>query len=82
MAKYFKDVPQERSGGIVGRTDLVTRAVDLLGRNEDVAFVGLGGVGKSALASRLAREDAVRPRSFFTFTGTRPRPDASPCFMA
>jgi tetratricopeptide (TPR) repeat protein len=60
VAKYFKDVPQERSGGIVGRTDLVTRAVDLLGRNEDVAFVGLGGVGKSALASRLAREDAVR----------------------
>ena len=60
MAKYFKDVPQERSGGLVGRTDLVTRAVDLLRRNEDVAFVGLGGVGKSALASRLVREEAVR----------------------
>ena len=62
MTHYYEGVPRERSGGLVGRADLLTRAVDLLMRDEDVAFVGLGGVGKSALASRLVRNDAVRAR--------------------
>ena len=60
--EYFVDVPPLRSGGLVGRDDLMTRAVDLLIRGEDVAFVGLGGAGKSALASALVRDDTVRAR--------------------
>jgi tetratricopeptide (TPR) repeat protein len=51
-----------RSGGLLGRGDLLTHAVDLLGRDDDVAFAGVGGVGKSALASALVRDDAVRAR--------------------
>ena len=62
MGPHFVGVPPERSGGLVGRTDLLRRAVDLLMREEDVAFIGLGGVGKSALASRLVRVEAVRAR--------------------
>jgi tetratricopeptide (TPR) repeat protein len=31
-------------------------------RDDDVAFAGVGGVGKSALASALVRDDTVRPR--------------------
>jgi tetratricopeptide (TPR) repeat protein len=62
MVRHFVGVPPLRSGGLVGRTDLLRRAVDLLMREEDVAFVGLGGVGKSALASALVRDDAVSAR--------------------
>jgi tetratricopeptide (TPR) repeat protein len=62
VVAHFIGVPPERSGGLVGRTDPLGLAVDLLMREEDVAFVGLGGVGKSALASRLVRVEAVRTR--------------------
>jgi tetratricopeptide (TPR) repeat protein len=67
--EYFVDVPPLRSGGLVGRDDLMARAVDLLIHGEDgihgedVALVGLGGAGKSALASGLVRDESVR--SFF-----------------
>lgn len=59
---HFVGVPPLRSGGLLGRGELLTHAVDLLARDDDVAFVGVGGVGKSALASALVRHDAVRAR--------------------
>lgn len=58
--KHFVGVPPLRRGGLVGRGDLLTRGVDLLMGDDDVAFAGIGGVGKSALASALVRHDTVR----------------------
>jgi tetratricopeptide (TPR) repeat protein len=62
MTRHFVGVPPMRSGGLLGRGDLLTRAVDLLLLDDDVAFAGVGGVGKSALASALVRDHAVRVR--------------------
>ena len=62
VARHFVGVPPLRGGGLLGRDDLLTRAVNVLARDMDVAFVGLGGAGKTALASALARDERVRAR--------------------
>lgn len=62
MGSHFFGVPPQRSGGLVGRQDVVARGSELLLSDEDVSLLGLGGVGKSALANALVRVPAVRAR--------------------
>jgi tetratricopeptide (TPR) repeat protein len=62
MGGYFIGVPPLRSGGLVGRVDLLSQARELLLKDEDVALIGLGGVGKSALASSLVRDEKIQSR--------------------
>jgi tetratricopeptide (TPR) repeat protein len=62
MAGMFLGVPPLRSGGLVGRVDLLSEARDRLLNDIDVAFVGPGGAGKSALASALTRDETLRKR--------------------
>jgi tetratricopeptide (TPR) repeat protein len=62
MSGIFIGVPPLRSGGLIGRVDLLSQARDLLLRDADIALVGLGGAGKSALASALTRDEQLRSR--------------------